>query len=310
MLPACEWQHITFTMPDKLCPVFQSNRWLLNRLFACASQTLIVWAKKLGLEIGIFSALHTYGRRLNWHPHIHLSVTRGGLCQQHNVWRSIFFKKKVAERYWRLAVITLLRHSYGQLDLSDPAYAHIRDYREWCQFLESQFQRRWKVHFAKKTKHFRQTVNYLGRYLKRPPIAASRLRHYSGGTITFRYLDHRTHRHKSLVLSQEEMISRYISHIPPRHFKMIRYSGFLSNRKRGQLLPAVYDALGMEAKKKPRKPGFASLMKGFTNVDPYECILCGGRLVFESVEAGYRAEELMQHRRSKLEKERWLLGTH
>lgn len=29
------------------------------------------------------------------------------------------------------------------------------------------------------------------------------------------------------------MIGRYISHIPSRHFKMVRYYGFLSNRKRG-----------------------------------------------------------------------------
>nr|WP_281729075.1 hypothetical protein [Providencia rettgeri] len=37
----------------------------------------------------------------------------------------------------------------------------------------------------------------------------------------------------------------------------------------------VYDALGMKVKDKPQKPGFASLMKQFTNVDPYQCVLCG-----------------------------------
>ncbi|CAH1560904.1 hypothetical protein THF1C08_1120002 [Vibrio jasicida] len=39
-------------------------------------------------------------------------------------------------------------------------------------------------------------MNYLGRYLKRPPISASRLRHYSGGTVVFKYLDHRGGKHK------------------------------------------------------------------------------------------------------------------
>ncbi|HFU8224639.1 TPA: hypothetical protein ACIYDU_005191 [Escherichia coli] len=29
------------------------------------------------------------------------------------------------------------------------------------------------MHFAKKTKHARQNINYIGRYLKRPPMAAS-----------------------------------------------------------------------------------------------------------------------------------------
>ncbi|OUJ34045.1 hypothetical protein BTR40_22670 [Vibrio parahaemolyticus] len=44
-----------------------------------AADTLLKWAKQHGLEVGIFGALYNYGRGLNWHPHIHLSVTRGGL---------------------------------------------------------------------------------------------------------------------------------------------------------------------------------------------------------------------------------------
>lgn len=63
--------------------------------------------------------------------------------------------------------VLLLQH-YASLNLSGAGYRHIRDYREWCQFLELQYQRRWKIHFAKKTKHVRQNVNYFGRYLKRP----------------------------------------------------------------------------------------------------------------------------------------------
>ncbi|HFW3714180.1 TPA: transposase [Salmonella enterica subsp. enterica serovar 6,7:y:-] len=33
----------------------------------------------------LFCALHTYGRQLNQHPHIHLSVTSGGLDVKHGV---------------------------------------------------------------------------------------------------------------------------------------------------------------------------------------------------------------------------------
>ena len=98
------------------------------------------------------------------------------------------------------------------------------------------------------------------------------------------YLDHRTGKHKRQTLSQEEMIGRYISHIPARHFKMVRYSGFLANRKRGTLLPKVYKAL-----EKPKRPGFAVLMKGFPGTDPYQCILCKGRLRFAGAVVGEHA---------------------
>jgi hypothetical protein len=76
--------------------------------------------------------------------------------------------------------------------------------------------------------------------------------------------------------------------------------------KRGELLPKVYTALGIEMKAKPQKPGFASLMKKFTNVDPYQCVLCGSRMVFNSAEAGIRAEELLTRRRLEFKTERWL----
>lgn len=102
------------------------------------------------------------------------------------------------------------------------------------------------------------------------------------------------------------MLWRYIRHILSRHFKMMRYYGFLANRKRGELLSKIYTALGIEMKKKPPKPGFASLMKQFTNVDPHQCVLCGSRMVFNSAEAGIRAEELLARRGQEFKTERWL----
>lgn len=193
-------------------------------------------------------------------------------------------------------------HTYGrQLN-----YQYVRDYREWCQFHEAQFQRRWKIYFAKKTQPARQNINYLGRYLKRPPIAAPKLRHYTGGGVVHHDYDHRTQQYRRQVLSQEEMLLRYISHIPSRHFKIVRYYGFLSNRKRGELLPKIYTAQGIEINKKPQKLGFASLMKNFTHVDPYECVLCGSRMVFNSAEAGIRVEELLALRQQEFKTERWL----
>ncbi len=104
------------------------------------------------------------------------------------------------------------------------------------------------------------------------------------------------------------MIGRYISHIPAKHFKMVRYYGFLSSRKRGELLPKVYEALEMEARKKPEQPGFAALMKEFLRTDPYKCILCGNRLRFVSAQAGRHASVLVAERLHSIDRKRWLLA--
>jgi len=62
--------------------------------------------------------------------------------------------------------------------------------------------------------------------------------------VTFDYLNHRNSQTESLILSPEALIERMIEHTPGKHFKIIRYFGFLSNRRRGEILPKVYDALG------------------------------------------------------------------
>nr|WP_072035175.1 transposase [Providencia rettgeri] len=52
---------------------------MLNQLFRCVTRAILKHTRHQGSEISIFCALHTYGCQLNQHPHIHLSVTRGGL---------------------------------------------------------------------------------------------------------------------------------------------------------------------------------------------------------------------------------------
>ena len=77
-----------------------------------------------------------------------------------------------------------------------------------------------------------------------------------------------------LILAAKDLICRLIEHIPDKYFKMIRYSGFLSNRRRGEMLPKVYDALEMESKDAPALPCYVRMLKKLANVDPYECLLC------------------------------------
>lgn len=307
ILPDCEYQHITLTMPDKLWPVFKHNPHLLTALFRCGNLPLLNWAKKKGIEVGAFCVLHTFGRQLNWNVHLHLSVSRGGLDLKSQRWKAIYFKKALVEQFWKQNVIALLRKHFEGLSLEDEAYSHIKDYRQWSQFLNSQYQRKWRIHMGKKTQDVGHTVRYLGRYFKRPPIASSRLRHYYGGDIQFVYKDHRDGKYKTLILSQDEMIRRVVSHIPAeKNFRMVRHYGFLSNRKRGMLLPVIYNELKQEEVIAPRSISYAQMKKRFTNVDPFECILCRGRMCFVRLEKGVKQHDLVKIRLEKIAKKRRL----
>ncbi|MCS3490696.1 transposase [Enterobacter sp. SLBN-59] len=260
------------------------RRWLLGYLFALAADNLLYAAGKRGLTIGIFGALHTYGRQLNWNCHLHLSWTTGGI-NPHGDWKKMsFVLPKVRER-WIWNVRQFLLSAWGSLSLP-PSLAHIRDYDEWKRLILSlgkneQGEDYWHVYFAKPTKNARQTAKYLGRYLKKPPVAGARLAHYDGGSrISLRFLDHRTVHYDTLELNQQEMILRLIQHIPEKHFRMIQYFGFLANRVVGKLLPLVKKALGQEESPAVKQITFAALSQGLLNVDPFRCILCGGRMVY------------------------------
>jgi len=41
----------------------------------------------LGAQLGFVGVLHTWGRQLQWHPHIHYLVPGGGLRPDGKMWR-------------------------------------------------------------------------------------------------------------------------------------------------------------------------------------------------------------------------------
>ncbi|WP_171394509.1 IS91 family transposase [Vibrio mediterranei] len=181
------------------------------------------------------------------------------------------------------------------------AESHCRDFNEFRRVINTQRQRFWHVHFAKKTQYPKATINYLGRYLKRPPISGAKLAHYRGeANLSFRYLDHHTGKYETEQVTQYELIKRLIQHIPEKHFRMIRYFGFLSNRVVGGKLAKVRDALGMEPEPIPKEPlRYGQMMKSFLKVDPFECILCGSRMRFVSFHAGTGRQKLMNEALSR-----------
>lgn len=284
VLPDCAWRHITFTMPDTFWEVFKLNRALLGKLFSIASEGLLSFALLKKLTIGIFSALHTYGRQLNFNCHIHLSVSAIGLTKDEAL-RPFHYPFKALKSLWRYGVTSLLRNHFNELTLPEKLGKRVSNEKEWNRVLDKEYQKTWQVNIAKTTTHKAHTANYLGRYLKKPPIAGSRLRHYAGESVTMGYHDHRSNRAKELELSQMELIVRILSHVPEKNFKMVRNYGFLSNRLRGSLLPILYEKL-KQVVKEVVPPSYAAMLKSYVKVDPYECILCGGRMMFSRFESG------------------------
>ena len=98
-------------MPDVLWALLKFNRTLLGKLSPLTAKSLKALTGKKGVTPGIFTTLHTFGRKLNWNVHVHLSVTRGGLCDDNQQWKSVHFTKNAIMPAWRYGVINLLREA-------------------------------------------------------------------------------------------------------------------------------------------------------------------------------------------------------
>lgn len=298
-LPDTRWQHITFTMPDVLWRFFEVNRHLQGNLSAIAARIMLDAAKKKGLTPGIFNAIHTFGRDLKLNVHIHLAITLGGITTDHKRWKTIDFHKINTMKRWRFLVLKLLRQEAqkGRLIIPEELSKQCGNNYRLNHFFDTEYKKHWHVHFADPTNTPTATAKYLGRYLTRPPIALSRIKHYDGKEVVFEYLDHKTNTHRLFHCDTEEFITRLIRHIPEKGFRLVRYYGFLAHRVRGQLLPKIYDLLN-QPEKKAQKIYFPELLKATFGVDPLKCHYCGSQLIYCGITVGMKRSELSQHHKA------------
>lgn len=91
LLP-CSYFLITFTVPDELRAFIRRNQQAAySAMFSAASsaalKTLAGDKRFIGAEkTGFTGVLHTWGRQLQYHPHIHFIVPGGGLSEDRNKW--------------------------------------------------------------------------------------------------------------------------------------------------------------------------------------------------------------------------------
>lgn len=287
ILPHTSWQHITFTMPSELWDFFWYNRSLLNLIAKIAANCVKKIAEKKSVTPGIFIAIHTFGRDLKRNVHIHLSTTTGGITEDGLHWKKIFFDQKSLMRMWRYQLITLFRKLYRQKNLIIPnaLQQQLNPLFTFKNFLDKLYKKYWMVHCTKPSDDHKHNINYLGRYIKRPPIAESKLKHYDGNSVAFNYLDHNTNTYRRFTITVEQFIARFIQHIPDIGFRMIRYYGFLAHRVRGKLLPLVNALLGHFIVEQ-KTPTFADMMQQNFGFNPLTCILCGQQLLLSIMHFG------------------------
>lgn len=126
-------------------------------------------------------------------------------------------------------------------------------------------------------------LEYIGKYVKRPPIGETRIKNYDGKNVIFQYLDHYTNTTETMSLNAHAFIARLICHISDKNFRVIRYYGFLANRVRSSLLPIVYSFLNMKKHITKVYITWKEMMIVTFKKDPLYCYSCNKEMILYSV---------------------------
>ena len=301
ILPKTRYQHITFTLPKELQDILWSNRELIKILITIPAAIITNAALSMGVYPGIFLAMHTAGRDLKRNIHFHLSTTLSGLSTNKKKWIPRFrFNRSHLEKIkisWRNRILKILKIMYAAGTLIIPDH-FIKKVTTPCDsfshWLEHQKHRSWVVHFSPSTENHEKLVSYLGRYLKKPPIGETRIKKYDDQTVTYDYFDHHDKKTVTNTLPGFDFIKRVITHIPDKHFRMIRYYNWFSNRTRGQFLPFVYAQLNQIIKAIVKISWRDLLIKTY-GIDPLRCSVCKiGFMVLRSIVFAYSISSLVE----------------
>jgi hypothetical protein len=240
------YHHLVFSVPHALVPLmWQNKKILFSLLFQATAATLLEVAADpthLGAEIGFFGILHTWGQTVQQHPHIHCVVPGGGLSPDHTRWissRSNFFLPvKVLSRVFRGKLCAGLRRAFHARQLAFFGDClPLADENNFNRFLRTLFQQDWIVYSKPPFAGPHHVLQYLARYTHRVAISNHRIVDVTDSEVRFRWKDYANHSKKrTMTLTSEEFLRRFLRHVLPKGFPRIRYFGWLANRKRAPLL--------------------------------------------------------------------------
>jgi hypothetical protein len=296
LLPA-GYYHLVFSVPHTLVPLmWQNKRVLFQLLFEASAATLLEVAadpKHLGAEIGFLSVLHTWGQTLQPHPHVHCVMPGGGLSPDHRCWipsrNHFFLPVKVLSKVFRGKFVAGLRRAFRRNKLhffgACRPLAHEKDFSA---FLRTMFREDWMVYAKKPFGGPEHVLHYLARYTHRVAISNHRLVEVTDTHVSFRWKDYAHHsKRRTMTLSHEEFLRRFLQHVLPRGFPRIRYFGWLAHRRRGVLLPLCRTLLAVEPLPVPATPAATPIL--------WLCPCCQGPMrVIERLTAQQLREEV-QH---------------
>jgi hypothetical protein len=216
----CGYYHIIITIPRQMRSSFLADqKEMYSLLMKVAAECVIDLARDerfLGATPAILSVLHTWTGDIQYHPHVHMLVSAGGVSDDGQYWKSPRNNK------WLIPIRALSALIRGRF----------RAHLERCapDTLLSLPEKVWRDGWNSFAKYFGRgadtILNYLGRYVFRIAISNARIDSMDGTHVAFR-----NNNGKSIRLTGEEFLRRFVMHVLPKGFHKVRYYGLWHHSK-------------------------------------------------------------------------------
>jgi len=288
--------HMVFTIPHELMGItLQNRKTLYDILFRAAAQALLQLTQeweRLRAHIGFTAILHTWNQELQFHPHLHIVATGGGLDESQTRWiqarNNFLVPVRALSRKFRGKFIYLLREAFDTKGLRfHSSSRHLLDPGAFERLMKKLSGIKWVVYAKQPFGGPEQVFRYLGLYTHKVAISNHRLVQMDNGQVTFLARDNSNPgRKRSVTLPAGEFIRRFLLHILPSGFVKIRHYGLMAPRNATTKLdiarkllapsaPARYNA----ASPRIQAATWMDLLFHLTQIDLTVCPACGGKLI-------------------------------
>jgi hypothetical protein len=175
---------------------------------------------------------------------VHGIVAGGGISPDGERWIAcrpgFFLPVRVLSRLFRRRFLEELDQAYRSRRLQFfGEYAALADTQAFAQWLAPLRECEWVVYAKRPFAGPAAVLAYLSRYTHRVAISNQRLLALNERGVTFRWKDYRAQgktRYKTMTLSTDEFMRRFLLHVLPGGFHRIRHYGLLANAARREHL--------------------------------------------------------------------------
>lgn len=230
LFPGKVHRHLVFGMPDMLWAYIKENRKLQKIVMDAANKTIQELFNEISkkknktmvkIKVGVVAVLHSFGKDIGYKPHVHCIITEGGFTKKGN-YLSIgaYINFDALHRKWQREILEALKpHIHKSIiDLAFRKYPN-----GFCAYVKPE-----------RISSRRRLIEYIGRYVRHPAIANSRIDYYDGEIVRFWYKDAEENIYYKQMFV-DDFIAAIIQHTPERNEKVVRYYGAYARLKRRKL---------------------------------------------------------------------------